>query len=49
MINGIKHHAVMFKDAGVAIFEAGAYGGLGTIEDPETGERFIVSSLYDYY
>ena len=40
VIDGIKHHAVMFKDAGVAIFEAGAYGGLGTIEDPETGERF---------
>ncbi len=38
--DGIVHHAVMFKDAGVAIFEAGAYGGLGTIEDPETGERF---------
>jgi len=38
--DGIIHHAVMFKDAGVAIFEAGAYGGLGTIEDPETGERF---------
>ena len=38
--DGIVHHAVMFKDAGVAIFEAGAYGGLGTIEDPDTGERF---------
>ena len=40
VVDGIKHHAVMFKDAGVAIFEAGVHGGLGTIEDPETGERF---------
>ena len=38
--DGIIHHAVMFKDASVAIFEAGVHGGLGTIEDPETGERF---------